>query len=62
MIVEKYLDFDDLYHNLNKNILFNPTKYVNYIKGKGAYLYTSFIETINYDCSIDLGELIYSKK
>jgi hypothetical protein len=61
MIVEKYLDFDDLYHNLNKNILFNPTKYVNYIKGKGAYLYTSFIETINYDCNIDLGELIYSK-
>ena len=61
MIIEKYLDFNDLYHNYNKNILLKPSKYINYIKGRCAYLYTSFIETKNYDCDINLGDLIYNK-
>lgn len=61
MIVEKYLDFNDLYHNYNKNILLKPSKYIDYVKGKCAYLYTSFIESKNYDCDINLGDLIYSK-
>lgn len=61
MIVEKYLDFNDLYHNYNKKILLNSSQYINYVKGRNAYLYTSLIETKNYDCDINLGDLIYTK-
>lgn len=61
MIIKKYLDFNDLYHNYNKDILLKPSQYIDYVKGKCAYLYTSIIETINYDCDINLGDLIYSK-
>lgn len=61
MITKAYLDFDDLFHSFNKDILLNLNNYIKYIKGKSAYLDTTIIEVKNYNCCLDLGRLIYTK-
>lgn len=62
MLFLSYKDFDELYFNLNKDVILNPQKYDLELDICSAYLPFTLIEVEENKCSLDLGKnLFYAK-
>lgn len=61
MLSKRYKNFDDLYFTLNKSVIENPKEYVEALDLCSAYMPFTVIEIDDPHCSLDLGELYYTK-
>lgn len=62
MIYETYKDFDDLFLNINKNIIENPEKYINHKDSDDYYLNFCVFNILNYKANLDFSFLGYTYK
>lgn len=60
MLVRKYKDFDDLFINLTKEVLENPS-ILDYTNGILGYMDNIFIACKNWDCTLDLSTFGYKR-
>lgn len=59
MIVRKYKDFDDLFLNLNREIILNPSDMLQYVHSILGYLDNVFIACKSWNCTLDLSSFGY---
>lgn len=59
MKVRKYRNFDEMFYNLNREILLKPEEMLDYTNGILGYMDNVFIACKDWDCNIDLGKVGY---
>lgn len=60
MLYENYNNFDDLFLNINKNIIEQADKYIEFENWNQFYLPFCILETNSCKCSLDLGRFGYT--
>lgn len=61
MKVRKYKDFDEMFYELNREVLINPYEMLDYTNGILGYMDNLFIACKNWDCNLNLGDFGYKK-
>ena len=62
MIYKKYNDFDELFFSFNKEIIENPEEYIEDLDICSGYLPFTCIEVNSYKCTLNLGDVFYTKR
>lgn len=61
MIRLEYADFDDLFYELNQDILLSPSKYISKMSGSNGKVPFMVIELDSWECNLDLADMFYTK-
>lgn len=61
MIHLQYADFDDLFFELNQDILLSPSKYISKMSGSNGKVPFMVIELDSWECDLDLADMFYTK-
>lgn len=59
MLVREYKDFDELFYELNREVILNPNKLIKYQQAAMGFQDNVLITCHNWDCHLDLGRFGY---